>query len=166
MWSPIRGAGSNALTSGLLPSVLVTASASILLSGCGTAADVVTSMGPLLKATEAATGPSGVLAALTAPGAAGAGNVEISPRQRDYLDALAVAAVPRSNDLMALSIGSYVCQARAAGQGDRAVWDFVFPLVRGDLSDQDNDSGTVRGNVASVHDATVAYIRIATERLC
>ena len=38
-----------------------------------------------------------------------------------------------SSDLLALSIGSYVCQARAAKQSDQAVWDFVVPLVRSDV---------------------------------
>ena len=33
--------------------------------------------------------------------------------------------VTPSSDLSALSIGSYVCQARAARQADQAVWDFV-----------------------------------------
>ena len=40
-----------------------------------------------------------------------------------------------SSDLLALSIGSYVCQAHAARQSDQAVWDFVLPMVRNDVRD-------------------------------
>ena len=87
-----------------------------------------------------------------------------TPRQRMFLDALAEAGVRRSSDLHALSIGSYVCQARAAGQNDRAVWDFVLPLVRGDVNEAaDADP---RPLAMSVDDATAQYIRIATEQLC
>ena len=43
------------------------------------------------------------------------------------------AGVKPSSDLLALTIGSYVCQARAAKQSDQAVWDFVLPLVRNDV---------------------------------
>jgi hypothetical protein len=75
--------------------------------------------------------------------------------------------VRRSTDLMALSIGSYVCQGRAAGQSDQAVWDFVFPLVRNDVTDAQDSAGADRPRPAmSAHDTTVQYIRIATERLC
>ena len=69
-----------------------------------------------------------------------------------------------SEDLMALSIGAYVCQARAARQTDQAVWDFVLPLVRNDLSD--SHAGSVAPEVGDVDAATADYIRIATERLC
>ncbi len=54
-------------------------------------------------------------------------------QQRAYLDALKAAGVKPSSDLLALSIGSYVCQARAAKQSDQAVWDYVMPLVRSDV---------------------------------
>lgn len=73
-----------------------------------------------------------------------------------------------SSDLSALSIGSYVCQARAAKQTDQAVWDFVAPLVRNDVSDSDDTDGA-RAQAPSAGDidsATADYIRIATERLC
>jgi hypothetical protein len=64
-----------------------------------------------------------------------------------YLDGLAAAGVRRSTDLVALSIGSYICQGRAAGQPDQAVWDFVFPMVHGDLDDVD-DHGATTGDSA------------------
>ena len=67
---------------------------------------------------------------------------------------------------MALSIGSYVCQARAAGQSDQAVWDFVLPLVRGDVARLACRCVGCVDDRAQVDDATAEYIRIATERLC
>ena len=48
-----------------------------------------------------------------------------------------------SSDLTALSIGSYVCQARAARQTDQAVWDFVLPLVRNDVTDTPDGAGAM-----------------------
>ena len=70
-----------------------------------------------------------------------------------------------SSDLLALSIGSYVCQARAAKQPDQAVRDYVTPLVRNDLSDSEIDS-VVPQTWSEVDAVTADYIRIATERLC
>jgi len=43
----------------------------------------------------------------------------VTGQQRAYLDALKAAGVKPSSDLLALSIGSYVCQARAAKQSDQ-----------------------------------------------
>lgn len=92
----------------------------------------------------------------------------VTPRQRAYLDALDVAGVTPSSDLTALSIGSYVCHAHAAGQTDQAVWDFVAPLVRNDLTDPDNHDGVkaMLPSASRLSSATAVYIRIATERLC
>lgn len=87
-----------------------------------------------------------------------------SQQQREYLDALGAAGVRTSSELSALTIGSYVCQARAAGQDDDAVWDFVEPLVRGDLDTSDQSSSHPAED--EVEAATASYIRIATERLC
>ena len=88
----------------------------------------------------------------------------VTPTQRAYLDALTDAGVQPSSELSALSIGSYVCQARAAKQSDQAVWDFVLPMVRGDVRDSHAESAAPpAGQVNSV---TADYIRIATERLC
>ncbi|MGW0162774.1 DUF732 domain-containing protein [Mycobacterium sp. NPDC003323] len=91
-------------------------------------------------------------------------HLTVTPRQQSYLDALVAAGVRPSEDLMALSIGAYICQARAAKQSEQAVWDFVVPLVRNDLSDAHVSS--VAPEVGDVDTATADYIRIATERLC
>jgi hypothetical protein len=88
----------------------------------------------------------------------------VTPQQRAYLDALKAAGVTPSSDLLALSIGSYVCQARAAKQSDQAVWDFVLPLVRSDV--RDNQLSSMAPATGAVNSATADYIRIATERLC
>jgi len=89
----------------------------------------------------------------------------VSPEQQSYLDALYAAGVRPSSKLVALTIGSYVCQARAADQTDQAVWDFVLPMVRGDVRDSAVSSAAppAAGEVNSV---TADYIRIATDKLC
>ncbi len=88
----------------------------------------------------------------------------VTPQQRGYLEALRTAGVKPSSDLAALSIGSYVCQARAAKQTDQAVWDFVLPLVRSDV--RDGRLSSIAPATADVDSATADYIRIATDRLC
>lgn len=97
---------------------------------------------------------------------AGVPDEHIAPsgKQKTYLDALDSAGVRPSSDLLALTIGSYVCQARAAGQDDQAVWEFVEPLVRGDVDTSDQSSA--HPSQAEVDTATASYIHIATERLC
>ncbi len=85
-------------------------------------------------------------------------------QQRAYLDALLAAGVHPSSDLLALSIGSYVCQARAAGQSPQAVWDFVHPLVSNDVHNAHMTS--MSPTSADIDAATASYIRIATDRLC
>ncbi|MCG5432974.1 DUF732 domain-containing protein [Mycobacterium sp. MYCO198283] len=90
--------------------------------------------------------------------------LEVSAQQQAYLAALGDDGVTPSSELAALTIGSYVCQARAHGQDDRAVWDFVAPLVRNDL--QRADAGAPSPDPARVDRTTAAYVRIATERLC
>ena len=112
----------------------------------------------------------------------------VTRQQRDYLDALKAAGVKPSSDLLALSIGSYVCQARAAKQSDQGVWDFVVPLVRSDVrharmrsmapptagsesppppgSDSPPAAGSDSPPAAEVNSATADYIRIATDKLC
>jgi hypothetical protein len=84
--------------------------------------------------------------------------------QRSYLDALSAGGVHPSSELLALSIGSYVCQARAAGQSPQAVWDYVHPLVSNDV--HDSHVSSVEPTEADIDAATGNYIRIATERLC
>lgn len=99
------------------------------------------------------------------PGNPDAEVLSVTPEQTEYLDALKTAGVRRSSDLTALSIGSYVCQARAAGQSDQGVWDFVFPLVRGEIHDM-NPNTAVTAMATQVDETTAQYIRIATDRLC
>ena len=142
----------------------MTASAAVLLTGCGSSGDITASVAPPPQAdTSTQSRMSG--GELAAPGQSESSNVVLTPHQHGYLDALAGAGVYRSSDLTALSIGSYICQARAAGQGDQAVWDFVLPLVRGDIDDTDR-SDIAQPKAMSVNDATAQYIRIASERLC
>jgi hypothetical protein len=97
----------------------------------------------------------------------------VTPEQRAYLDALGQAGIKPSSELSALSIGSYVCQARAAHQSDQAVWDSVLPMVRGDVRDADASpaaevprSSTDAPPAGQVTSATADYIRIATATLC
>ncbi|HEX5144894.1 MAG TPA: DUF732 domain-containing protein [Mycobacterium sp.] len=159
---PERAAFDPRATATLVPSVLVTATVAILLSGCSSGDDVATST----------TAPPGAQTATRAPepgesmSAPASSNVVVTPHQHGYLDALAAAGVHRSSDLRALSIGSYVCQARAAGQTDQAVWDFVMPLVRSDIHDSAEQSSSHDPAARSLDDVTAEYIRIATDRLC
>ncbi|CAN5383223.1 DUF732 domain-containing protein [soil metagenome] len=161
--SPLRGLPRRALVPPLLLVVLVAASAALLLSGCASGQDVMTTAAPPSDDNGQSDFRQPVPAG--ASGAPGAIKFKVTADQSAYLDALVKAGVHRSNDLMALSIGSYVCQARAAGQSDQGVWDFVFPLVRGDVHDM-NPSVTMTAMAPQVHDATAQYIRIATEQLC
>jgi hypothetical protein len=88
----------------------------------------------------------------------------VTAQQRAYLEALEAAGIRPSTDLLALSIGSYVCQARAAKQPEAAVRDYVTPLVRGDVRSRQIDAAAPPP--AEVDAVTADYIRIATERLC
>jgi hypothetical protein len=85
----------------------------------------------------------------------------VTGQQRAYLDALVADGIHPSSDLLALSIGSYVCQARAAGQGPQAVWDYVHPLVSSDVHNAHMNS-----TPADVDATTGRYISVASERLC
>lgn len=91
-------------------------------------------------------------------------SLTVTAQQRAYLEALRAAGVRPSTDLLALSIGSYVCQARAAKQSDQAVRDYVTPLVRSDV--RDTEMTAVAPPPSEVDAVTANYIRIATERLC
>ena len=116
-----------------------------------------------LPTSEAAPAPGATNETTPVPSATGhASNLVLTDRQQGYLDALAAAGVTRSSDLLALRIGSYVCQARAAKHNDQQVWDSVYPLVRGDARDQISGMAPT----VNVDAATADYIRIATERLC
>lgn len=102
------------------------------------------------------------------PGPPGGGGpsdaLRVTRQQRGFLDALHAAGVPSSSELRSLSIGSSVCQARAARQSDQAVRDFILPLVRSDV--RATRPATERTTAADVDTATADYIRIASERLC
>jgi hypothetical protein len=117
--------------------------------------------------STATTGPVGqgsMLPAASGGGGAPSGTLVISRQQRAFLDALNAGGLHPSSELLALSIGSYVCQARAAGQSPQAVWDFVHPLVSTDVHNA--HVGPVAPSVADVDAATQSYIRTATSRLC
>ena len=91
--------------------------------------------------------------------------LELTPVQRGYLDALIATGVHPSSELRALSIGSYVCQARAAGQSEQAVRDFVAPMVRSDVADA-NASSPQSASVIQADAAIDYYILLAGQRLC
>lgn len=120
---------------------------------------------PTMSVQPPSTTPPRAQAHSIGPQAAMAPNsMQVNDRQRAYLDALEAAGVRPSTDLLALSIGSYVCQARAAKQSDQAVRDYVTPLVRGDVrGHQMTAAAPVPGEVEALTDD---YIRIATEHLC
>jgi hypothetical protein len=158
--TPRRGLFSLAIVS----AVLIGAASAMLLTGCATGEDLMTSAAPPRgESSPTVPGPNGADGAL--PPVAESTDLSVTPEQRGYLDALKTAGVRRSSDLTALSIGSYVCQARAAGQNDQGVWDFVFPLVRGEIYDM-NPTTTATVMAAQVDETTSQYIRIATDRLC
>ena len=91
--------------------------------------------------------------------------VDVTPAQRAFLDALTAVGVHPSSELQALSIGSSVCQAHAAGQSDQAVWDYIAPMVRSDVAD-DNPLSPHTVSDLQLNAVTADYIRIATQRLC
>ena len=148
-----------------LTSALLVASAAALLSGCAITNDMMATIAlPTSETAQSgADAQAGAPPVLTPPPPGAQSNsMIVTGRQRAYLDALAAAGVQPSNDLLALSIGSYVCQARAAKQGEAAVWDFVLPLVRSDV----RKPGSTTAPAAEVDAVTADYIRIATEHLC
>jgi hypothetical protein len=119
-----------------------------------------------LPASETAPAPGGTDGQLPGPSPHGGESnaLVVTGQQRAYLDGLKAAGVKPSSDLIALSIGSYVCQSRAARQSEAAVWDFVLPLVRSDV--RNTRLASMAPSPAEVNEATADYIRIATERLC
>jgi hypothetical protein len=144
---------------------LIVASATTLLTGCSLGDDMMATIGmPTTSETAPAHGqPPAQPLGPPQPGAQPNALI-VTPQQRSYLDALAAAGVKPSTELLALSIGSYVCQARAAKQSDQAVWDFVLPMVRNDV--RGSGIRTMAPATAAVNSATADYIRIATDKLC
>jgi len=136
----------------------------LVVSGCGMGEDVMATIGMSPPETTAA---GTAVQSFEEPPAVDPGeepDLIVTPAQRAYLDALTAAGVRPGSELSALSIGSYVCQARAANQSDQAVWDFVLPMVRGDV--RDSVAQTVAPPVGQVNATTADYIRIATDTLC
>ena len=136
---------------------MAVALAAVVLSGCGITDGLISRSVELPAAGTSAT---------RAPGSAGVASnkLVVTGRQRAYLDALAAGGVHPSSELVALSIGSYVCQARGAGQSSQAVWDFVHPMVTNDV--RTAHVGAAAPTPSDVDAATESYIRVATERLC
>ena len=139
----------------------VTLTLAAFLTGCSAPDSVMSDVA--LPASDARTRaePSGT------PGTSGQPQpnaLMVTWRQRAYLDALAAGGVHPSSELLALSIGSYVCQARAAKQSPQAVWDYVHPLVFNDVHNA--QVGPAEPASTDVDVATASYIRIASDRLC
>lgn len=150
------------------PTVLATGSisvvacaAALLTSGCGAGDDAISGMG--LTTSESGAIGTGLQSIGNPPD--GEPALVVNPQQRAYLDALTAAGVHPSSELVALSIGSHVCQARAAKQSDQAVWDFVLPMVRGDVRGP-HSPAAVAPPAGQVNSVTADYIRIATDTLC
>jgi Protein of unknown function (DUF732) len=137
-------------------STAVTLTLAAILSGCSTPDSLMSSV--TLPASDTSTPPSG------GSDSGQPSALRETQQQRAYLDALNAGGVHPSSDLLALSIGSYVCQARAAGQGPQAVWDYVHPLVSNDVHNVHLSS--MAPTSADIDAATGSYIRIASERLC
>jgi hypothetical protein len=143
---------------------LLIASSAALLSGCSVADDMMATVGPQSSETAPAHGQSDGQPPGPPQPDDGLDALTVTGQQRAFLDALKAAGVKPSSDLQALSIGSYVCQARAAKQSDQGVWDFVVPLVRNDV--RNSHMSSMAPSADEVNSATADYIRIATERLC
>jgi uncharacterized protein DUF732 len=147
------------------------ACAALMVSGCGVGDDVMATIG--MPPSESAAGTSAQsFAEPPAPDPGKEPKMVVTPAQQSFLDALGAAGIKPSSELSALSIGSYVCQARAANQSDQVVWDFVLPMVRGDVRDANaapNASPNVQAAAppaGQVNSATADYIRIAAATLC
>ncbi len=139
--------------------------AALFLSACGSGPDLVSSVALPSEQTSGFGDTGGGVDVAAAPDTASkTAPLELTGAQREYLDALSGAGVHPSSQLRALSIGSYVCQAHAAGQSDEAVWDYVAPMVRSDVADSHASSQSSPGLQADA--AVTTYIRVATARLC
>ncbi|MCT7661582.1 DUF732 domain-containing protein [Mycobacterium deserti] len=158
-----RGAGSATPIRVWSATSFLAASAAVLVAGCS-GDDVMATIGLPTSETSPAHGQAGAAPPGPPSHSSHSNALIVTPSQRAYLDALKAEGVTPSSDLLALSIGSYVCQARAAKQSDQAVWDYVVPMVRNDV--RDDDFAAMAPSTAEVNAATADYIRIATDRLC
>lgn len=139
------------------------APAAWLLAGCSSGAgDIISSVALPSQQSAQAAEADGLDMSASADRLAS--KPSLTPGQRTYLDGLLAAGVHPSNDLRALSIGAYVCQARAAGQSDQAVRDAVAPMVRSDLAD--STAATPAAGYLNVEDTIGQYIGVAQQRLC
>jgi hypothetical protein len=148
----------------------VLAPAAWLLVGCGAGGDLISTVAlPSQQTTGYADGSELPMAA---DASRLPGRPELTPAQKDYLAALDAAGIHPSNELRALSIGAYVCQARAAGQSDQTVWESVAPMVRSGVIETPSASPQPAApqppTAAGMDDNSVVgnVIRIATGRLC
>ena len=142
------------------------APAAWLLAACSSSGgDLISSVALPSQQSVAAAEADGFDVSSPHDGGRTAGAPALTDSQRGYLDGLAAAGVHPANDLRALSIGAYVCQARAAGQSDQAVWDSVAPMVRSDMSDT-NGLEEPEASYVDVDTTIGNYIGIATQRLC
>ena len=139
------------------------APAAWLLTGCSTGPDLMSTVVLPSEQTPGSVGGDATAAAPD-PGSQSA-KLELTSIQRGYLDALVEAGIDPPTQLRALSIGSYVCQARAAGQSPEAVREYVAPMVRSDIADA-NASTPQSATVIGADAAIDGYIRIAGQRLC
>ena len=134
-----------------------------LLAGCGSGGDLISTVA--LPSQETTGYAEGADLPLSPEAARQSGKPNLTPAQSDYLAALAEAGIHSSNDLRALSIGAYVCQARAAGQSDQTVWDSVAPMVRSDVIGV--SAGSPQSPEVTNIDTIVGdFIHIATQKLC
>ncbi|MGV0736332.1 hypothetical protein [Mycobacterium syngnathidarum] len=140
--------------------LVVAVSVASLLTACDAGDDI---MAPLVLPTSQVSGaqPQAVSAQ---PQQGRSGELDITSQQHTYLDELKAVGITPSSELLALSIGSYVCQARAARQNEQAVRAFVLPLVRSDV--RASRSGQKSPTSAEIDAAATDYIRTATEHLC
>lgn len=134
-----------------------------LLTACGSGEDLMSSVA--LPAEQSVGSVDGQPIAVPPEGDLQSGKLDVTPAQRSYLDALSAAGVQPSSELRALSIGSSVCQARAAGQSEQAVWEYIAPQVRSDVADARATYSQPAADVPVI-DVTADYIRVATQRLC
>jgi hypothetical protein len=140
------------------------ACAALMVSGCGMGDDVMATIGMPPSETASLGTSAQTFAEPPAVDPGEAPDLVITSAQRAFLDALSEAGVEPASELSALNIGSCVCQARAARQSDQEVWDFVLPMVRGDVRNSYAES--MAPPAGQVNSETADYIRIATDTLC
>lgn len=140
------------------------APAAWLLAGCGSGGDLISTVA--LPSQQTIDYADGVDMPIAPESVRRSGQPDLTPPQRDYLGALAEVGIHPSSELRALSIGAYVCQARAAGQSDQTVWDSVAPMVRSDVIETSAGSRQTPAMTTDVDTVVGDVIHIATQKLC